>query len=66
MPMFSSVEILASGFVPAHVFHLGGKILEGMLRMPSLEVAHAITWLNCELSLQLKLFQRLRKILFIT
>ena len=43
MPMFSSIEIFALGFVPAEVFHLAGKMLEGKLSMPFLEVAQAIT-----------------------
>ena len=43
MPMFSSVEMLAPGFVQAEVFHLAGKMLEGKLPMPPLEVVEAIT-----------------------
>ena len=39
MPMFSSVEMLAPGFVPAEVFHLAGEMLDGKWTMRSLEVA---------------------------
>ena len=41
--MFSSIEMLALGFVPAEVFHLAGKMMEEKLPMPSLEVAQTIT-----------------------
>lgn len=43
MPIFSSVELLAPDFKPAGVFHLAGKMLEGKVPMPSLEVAQAVT-----------------------
>ncbi len=43
MPIFSSVELLAPDFKPAGVFHLAGKMLEGKVPMPSLEMAQAVT-----------------------
>ena len=43
MPMFSSIDVLASDFKPARVFHLAGQMLEGKVAMPSLEVAQAVT-----------------------
>ena len=41
--MFSSLEMLALGFVPTEVLHLVRKMLEDKLPMPSLEVAQVIT-----------------------
>ena len=43
MPIFSSVDLLATDLQPAGVFHLAGSMLEGKVPMPSLEVSQAVT-----------------------
>ena len=43
LPIFSSVDLLASDLKPAGVFYLAGRMLEGKVPMPSLEVVQAVT-----------------------